>query len=170
MDHPTKARADEPAAGRSAAGGGGRLFPRRGRGRLPHVHWRSVAAVAAGGFVGGLLRYGAGVAWPAPSDSWPWSVFAVNTAGAFLLALLLVLVLEVLPPSPYVRAGLGTGFCGSLTTFSSVVTGVDQLAAHGHAGLAAGYLAASVSAGLAVAWFGVMLARAIAAHRAREGR
>ncbi len=143
-------------------------FPGPIRSRWPRIHWWTVMAVGVGGFVGGIARYAAGLLFPAPAGAFPWTIFAVNTAGAFVLALLLVLVLEVLPPTTYLRPVVGTGFCGALTTFSSVATGVDQLAAHGHAGLAAGYLGASVSAGLAAASFGVVTGRAIAAQRDRS--
>ena len=148
----------EPAARARGAIGGG-----RGR-RWPQLHWPSVAAVGGGGFAGGIVRYGAGLAWPTRVGTFPWSVFVVNTAGAFILAVLLVLVLEVLPPSTYLRPVLGTGFCGALTTFSSVATAVDQLAVHGHPGLAAGYLAASLLAGLAGASVGVLAGRSTAAY------
>ncbi len=152
-------RAPGPAAGPSGAGAAGR------RSRWPRVQWRIVGAVAGGGFAGGVVRYGAGLAWPTRAGTVPWSTFGVNTAGAFILALLLVLVLDVLPPTTYLRPVLGTGFCGALTTFSSVVTAVDQLAVHGQPGLAAGYLAASLAAGLAAASFGVLAGRSIAAYQ-----
>lgn len=139
------------------------------RSRWPRIHWLTVAAVAAGGFVGGLVRYLVGLGMPTPTGTFPWAIFTVNTAGAFLLALLLVLVLEVLRPTTYVRPLLGTGFCGALTTFSSVATGVDELAADGHLALAGGYVVASLLAGLAAASFGIVLGRSIAAHR-EKGR
>lgn len=142
---------------------------RRGRLRWPRIHWTSVAAVGVGGFLGGIARYGVGQAWPTAAGGFPWDVFGVNTAGALLLGLLLVLVAEVLPPSTYLRPALGTGFCGAFTTFSSVTVGFDRLAAHGHAALAVGYLAASVFGGLAAAAFGMILGRSIAASR-RKGR
>lgn len=144
-------------------------FARGRRSRLPRIHWATVAAVFVGGFFGGLARYGVTLALPAASGTFPWAIFAVNTAGAFILAVLLILVLEVLPPSTYLRPTLGTGFCGALTTFSSVAVGVDQLAAHGHAALAAGYLFASLAAGLAAASFGIVLGRSVATAR-EKGR
>jgi CrcB protein len=137
----------------------------RDRSRWPRIHWATVAAVAVGGFAGGLARYGIGLAWPTPVGEFPWAIWVVNTSGAFILGLVLVVVLEVLPPTRYVRALVGTGFCGALTTFSSVAADGDQLAAHGHAGLAVGYVLASVAAGLAAALIGIALGRTMAAHR-----
>jgi CrcB protein len=139
------------------------------RPRWPRIHWVTVAVVTVGGFVGGLARYGLGLTWPTPTGGFPWSIWTVNTVGSFILGLLLVLVLEVLPPTRYVRALVGTGFCGALTTFSSVTTGVDQLTAHGHAGLAAGYVLGSLAAGLAAAALGIVIGRSAASYR-KKGR
>jgi CrcB protein len=155
----------DPDAG---AAGASPFRPVRRR-ALPRIHLRIVAAIAVGGFVGGLLRYAVSLALPTGAGGLPWAVFAVNTAGAFVLGLLLILVLEVFPPTTYVRPLLGTGFCGALTTFSSVATGVDQLIARGSAPLAVGYLLGSVLAGLAAAWVGIVLGRWIAAVRQRRG-
>jgi len=139
------------------------------RSRWPRIRSAIVAAVAVGGFVGGLARYLLGLAMPAPAGTFPWAIFTVNTVGAFVLALVLILVLEVLPPTTYVRPVLGTGFCGALTTFSSVATGVDQLVAHGRTATAIGYVVASLGAGLAAAVLGIFLGRSFAANR-EKGR
>lgn len=85
-----------------------------------------------------------------------------------MLGLLLVVVLEVLPPTTYVRPLLGTGFCGALTTFSSVVVGADQLIARGSGLTAASYLLGSVLAGLGAAWLGIVLGRSIVAAGQRR--
>lgn len=142
-------------------------FPQARRRRWPRIDWSIVAAVMAGGFFGGVARYGVGKAWPTTAGAFPWGTWTVNTVGAFILALTLVLVADVMRPTRYVRAVIGTGFCGALTTFSTVAAQVDQLVAHGHADLAAGYLAASLAAGLGAASFGVMLGRSLAAYRQR---
>jgi CrcB protein len=142
-------------------------FPRPRRSRLPRIRGATVAAVAVGGFFGGLVRYGVDLALPTRAGAIPWATVAVNTGGAFTLALLLVLVLEVLPPTTYLRPLLGTGFCGALTTFSSVATGVDQLAARGETGVAVAYVAVSLGAGLAAAASAVALARWIGAATGR---
>jgi CrcB protein len=137
-------------------------FPGVRRSRLPRIHAGSVVAVAAGGFVGGLVRYLVGLAWPTPAGSVPWAIFTVNTAGAFILALLVVLVMEVLPPTTYLRPAIGTGFCGALTTFSSVMVGLDQLISGGSPLVALVYLLVSLVAGVAAVALGVFVARGIA--------
>lgn len=136
----------------------------------PAVHWSSVAAVAGGGLVGGLARYGLLLWIPAGPRAFPWAVFAANTSGAFLLALLIVVAIEVLPPMPLLRPALGTGFCGAYTTFSSVMTSSDQLLAHGRASDAAVVLLASLFAGLAAAGAGLILGRALVLAKERGPR
>ena len=137
--------------------------------RTLDVDYGVVSAVFAGGLAGGLLRYLIGKQWPVASGGFPWPTFWINVSGGFVLALLLVLVLEVFPPTRYVRPALGTGFLGAYTTFSSLVTSTDQLAAHQHVGTAVTYLLASTAAGLALSLAGLMTGRWIAASR-RGGR
>ncbi len=140
----------------------------RRKSRLPRLQSGVVLAVFAGGFFGGLARYGIGLAAPAATNRFPWSTLAINLSGAFLLALLLVLLLDVFPPTRFVRPALGTGFLGAYTTFSSLATATDQLAAHGHVGVAVAYSAASLFGGLACASFGLVTGRAVSANRHRR--
>jgi CrcB protein len=137
------------------------------RPRMPRLSWPILAAVFVGGFIGGLARYGISFAVAPRPDTFPWDVFAINVAGAFCLALLLVLVTEILRPTRYLRPAFGTGFLGAFTTFSSLTVASDQLMAHGHAGIAAAYVLSSLFAGLAAASFGLVVGRAIGAYHVR---
>jgi len=142
---------------------------RRPASRWPRIAPRVVFAVFVGGVLGGLARYGIGFAASPATNTFPWDIFAINLSGAFALAVLLVLVLEVMPPTQYLRPGLGTGFLGAFTTFSSLATATDQLLAHGHPGLAAAYAVGSLIGGLAAASFGLVCGRAVSANRHRIG-
>jgi CrcB protein len=117
---------------------------------------RVEVAIVAGGTVGALARAGLVKAYPWNGHSWPWVTFVVNIVGTLLLGYLVTRLQERLPPSTYRRPLLGTGFCGALTTFSTFQIELIKLARHGRPGLAAGYLLASVAAGLV----GVYLATA----------
>lgn len=145
-----------------------------GRGRLPGhpLHPKVLGVIALGGFAGGLARYGLGLAFPTAHGTFPAATFGINVSGSFILALLVVFVLEVWPPTRYVRPLIGVGFCGAYTTFSTWMVGVDQLLAQGRTGVAAGYLFGSLAAGLAATSLGLTSGRAVVAHRrrARAGR
>jgi fluoride exporter len=106
---------------------------------------REAAAILAGGALGARVRTGLVVAFP--SHGWPWATFAVNLAGAFALGYFVTRLQERLPLSAYKRPLLGTGFCGALTTFSTVqVELLDMLDGHRY-GLALGYTAATLGCG-----------------------
>ncbi len=142
------------------------LFERSVRPRWPRLRLNVIGAVFVGGCAGGVVRYGAVTAWPAGSDGYPWSTWAVNVAGAFVLAVVIVIAAEV-RPSRYLRPLLGTGFCGALTTFSSVVVAAAQLLGQGRGAVAAYYLVASIVGGLAMAALGLVVGRALAENRRR---
>jgi protein CrcB len=79
----------------------------------------------------------------------------VNVAGTFVLG-----VLSGWSSRPaWVMPLLGFGFCGALTTFSTFQVETIRLADDGYAGIAAGYAAASLIAGLAVAAGATVVAR-----------
>jgi CrcB protein len=129
--------------------------------RAPAGPWRDprmLAAVFAGGLVGGLLRTGL-EDWQPAGTGWPWITFTANLAGAALLGWAAVRLQERLAPSIYPRPFLGTGFCGGLTTFSTLQVEVVRLADDGRAGMALAYLAASLAGGAAVAFTTVRLVR-----------
>jgi CrcB protein len=117
------------------------------------------ASILAGGAVGALVRAGAGRALPPRPGEWPWATFAVNIAGALVLAWLTTRLSEMVAPTRYWRLMLGTGFCGALTTFSTFQVETIRLARDGHGVLALGYATASMAAGMAVAVGATVLAR-----------
>lgn len=129
--------------------------------------WRVLVVIAVGGFFGGLARYELGLAFPARHGTFPVATFAINVSGSFILALLIVFVLEVWPPTTYIRPLIGVGFCGAYTTFSTWMVGVDQLISDGKTATALWYLAGSLIAGLAATSLGLTSGRAVVAHRRR---
>ncbi|MER5525623.1 CrcB family protein [Streptomyces sp. NPDC002677] len=133
-----------------------------------------LAAVALGGLLGGTARYALVLAFPAPGAAFPWTTFAVNVSGAFVLALLLVYVLEIWPPTRYVRPFAAVGFLGAFTTFSTWMVDTDRLLGHGHYATAALNIFGSLFAGLAGTVLGLVVGRLTAARRiridARRGR
>jgi CrcB protein len=127
-----------------------------------------LAAIAAGGFAGGLARYELGLAFPTTPGAFPATTFAINVSGSFALALLLIFVLEIWPPTRYARPLLAVGFCGAYTTFSTWMVDADRLFAAHHDATAAWYLLGSLAAGLAATSLGLTVGRAVLARRRRH--
>ncbi|KRB77674.1 hypothetical protein ASE01_05580 [Nocardioides sp. Root190] len=104
---------------------------------------RLLAAVAAGGAVGAVLRYAAGEA-VTDGTGFAWTTFAINVSGATLLAGLLLLPLA--RRSPVWAAGLGPGLLGGFTTFSATSEQARALLDDGRTGLAAAYVLGTLAA------------------------
>ncbi|MEU2426760.1 CrcB family protein [Streptomyces sp. NPDC007851] len=126
-----------------------------------------LAAVALGGLLGGTARYALVLAFPAPGTAFPWTTFAVNVSGSFLLALLLVYVFEIWPPTRYVRPFAAVGFLGAFTTFSTWMVDTDRLLGHDHYTTATLNILGSLFAGLAASVLGLAVGRLTAARRSR---
>jgi CrcB protein len=116
-------------------------------------------SILAGGAVGALTRAGVAKALVHRPAGWPWATFAVNIAGVVVLAWLTTRLTEMVAPTRYWRLLIGTGFCGALTTFSTFQVETITLAKHDHVGMALGYAAASLAAGMALAAAGTVIAR-----------
>jgi CrcB protein len=116
---------------------------------------RELGAIFVGGALGTLLRAGLLEAVGEGAPGWPWATLVVNVVGAFLLGYLVT----ALPPVTRHRPLWTTGFCGGLTTFSTLQVELVKMLEAGHVGIALGYAGASVVAGLVGVEAGVALAR-----------
>jgi CrcB protein len=126
---------------------------------------RELAAIFVGGAIGGGLRALLGTLFPTEAGHWPWVTFGVNIVGAILLGYFTTRLSERLPFTPYRRPLLGTGVCGGLTTFSTMqVEALAMIDAHDYL-LAAGYLVASVAAGLVAVHLTTQLTRRVRVRR-----
>ena len=123
-----------------------RSVPARDRGLL--------AAVVAGGMAGTLVRLLLDELLAHGPGKLPWATLAANVAGAALLGFVLVRFASRAPGPSRARALVGTGFCGGLTTFSTLQRELLAMLDGGRTGLALAYVAVSLVAGLA----GVLLA------------
>jgi fluoride exporter len=134
----------------------------------PTVHrardHRVLAAIAIGGFVGTLARYGVGLAWESPASQFPWAIFTINASGSFLLGLIFTTLLEKPREDRYLRPLLCVGFLGSWTTMSTFAVGSDLLVRAHRPLTAIVYMAVTVLVGLTLTWLGICTAR-IAATR-----
>src|SRR3954463_11253863 len=122
-----------------------------------------LAAIAVGGALGAEARYGLGVLLPHTPGQWPWATWLINVSGCFLIGILMVVITELTSPHRLVRPLLGVGVLGGYTTFSTAMVDVQQLELAGRGGAALGYLISTVTAAVAAAFTGMVLAGAAAA-------
>ena len=128
---------------------------------MPRLDRQEMAAIIAGGAAGAVLRVALARTNTGGPAAWPWITFAVNVAGAFALGYFATRLQERLPLSAYRRPLLGTGFCGALTTFSTMqLELLRMLDAHRY-GLAAGYAATSIALGYACVQLASALVRRV---------
>lgn len=124
-----------------------------------------LAAVAAGGVVGSLGRYAVGLALPHGSGSFAWSTFLVNVTGSLAMGVLVVWVLAMARPHPWLRPFLGVGVLGGWTTFSSYALDVHALVQSGHGLVAAAYLVGSLVVGIVAVGLGITLGERLFGRR-----
>jgi fluoride exporter len=115
------------------------------------------ALVGAGGALGGLVRYALTTTVPEAPGALPWTTWAINVSGSFLLGLLVAGVVGRRRAPAWVRPAFGTGVLGGYTTFSAYAHALDVLVTDGHAGTAAGYLVLSLAGGVLAAAAGLAL-------------
>jgi CrcB protein len=104
--------------------------------------------VGVGGVVGAILRHF--VAQAIEYETFPLGTLTVNVVGSFVLALVTFLQL-----GSDALLLVGTGACGSFTTFSSFSVGVVQLWEDGKYALSVGYAVVNLVGALSaigVAW------------------
>ncbi|MQM27119.1 fluoride efflux transporter CrcB [Glycomyces sp. NEAU-7082] len=125
----------------------------------------ALAAVAAGGAIGSLARYGLLVLLPAEPGEFDLATFLANTAGGLLIGALMVLATEIAPDRRHVRPFLGVGVLGGFTTFSTYIVDIGRAVDAGAQLLAVAYAFATIAAALTAAAAGMWAARRIARRR-----
>lgn len=103
------------------------------------------------GMLGGFVRYLISKWLPASPD-FPWGTLVVNYLGIFCLVYLVKGYLVYKGTSKGLVLALGTGFCGGLTTFSSLIVDVDRLMSTERYVSLVIYLVLSVGGGLVLAY------------------
>lgn len=121
-----------------------------------------LSAIAAGGAIGALARFGISAAVPHPPGGMDWATFWINVTGSFLLGALMVVITELTTPHHLVRPFLGVGVLGGYTTFSTAMVDVQRMIAAGAAGTGLAYLAGTALAALAAAYLGAAVTRRVA--------
>ena len=121
-----------------------------------------VMAIAAGGALGSVLRYGLST-WvhTLAGRGFPYGTLAVNVLGCLAMGFLFVLLVERMGESALWRAGLLIGVLGGFTTFSTFSIETFNLIEQGAMAKAAANMAASLVLCVGATWLGAILARQI---------
>jgi len=121
-----------------------------------------VIAIAVGGALGSVMRYGlSNWVHALAGRGFPYGTLAVNVLGCLAMGVLFVLLVERMGESAVWRAGILIGVLGGFTTFSSFSIETFNLIEQGALLKAAGNMAASLLLCIGATWFGVILARQI---------
>ncbi|ORO75623.1 fluoride efflux transporter CrcB [Streptococcus oralis] len=102
--------------------------------------------------LGGLVRYFLSSQLPASPD-FPWGTLLVNYLGIFCLVYLVKGYLVYKGSSKGLVLALSTGFCGGLTTFSSLMLDAVKLLDTGRYLSLVMYLLLSIGGGLLLAYY-----------------
>lgn len=131
----------------------------------------SIGLVFAGGVVGAAAREGLRLVIP-NADGIPVVVPVMNLVGAFVLGFLLE-ALTRKDPAPAttsrIRALIGVGFCGGLTTYSSLATDTAVLLSHSRFGAGAAYALGTLFLGALATFAGIALGARKPAARETAG-
>jgi CrcB protein len=129
---------------------------------MSRIDRRELAAIFLGGALGALARVAlVETSLPSAPDHWPWPTFIANIAGAFLLGYFSTRLQDRLPLSAYRRPLLGTGFCGALTTFSTLQIEILRMYDAGIYELLALYVAITIVAGYTATHLATALVRRV---------
>lgn len=117
----------------------------------------NVVAVGIGGFFGAIVRYTVGE-WIHTGAGFPLGTFVINLSGCFFLAWFLTMTGKRWMLNPSLALGIGTGFTGAFTTFSTFSVETLHLINSHQFLFALLYVLVSVLGGLGLAFAGAKLA------------
>lgn len=117
----------------------------------------SYIIVSLGGFFGAILRYGLINIFN--TSAFSYGVLIANSLGSFLVGVSFVLISEKFNLSEAYRVALIVGFCGSLTTLSTISFESVNLFTNGEYGLALVNLVSNIVLSLFFIIFGMYITR-----------
>lgn len=124
----------------------------------------TIAAIAAGGALGALMRYGAYVAsLKFLGENFPWGTLLINILGCFLMGIAVSVFASIWTPPEALRGFLIAGVLSSFTTFSAFSLDVIELLEREQYLYMSLYYLGSVTLSVLAILLAVMLVRGLAA-------
>lgn len=119
----------------------------------------SILMVGAGSFLGGAARYAISLAMKTLSKGFPWATLAANLIGCLLIGILWGYFSRSSNDGSPWALFMTVGFCGGFTTFSTFSKEALMMLQAGNFWSFAGYVALSITAGIALVALGYWLVR-----------
>ncbi|MGN1143148.1 MAG: fluoride efflux transporter CrcB [Anaerovoracaceae bacterium] len=121
----------------------------------------NILAVGAGGFLGAVLRYLAGMLPVEQPAGFPLTTFCINLLGSFLIGFVSQMAADRQTAGDPATLFLKVGLCGGFTTFSTFALENFTLINENRTGMALLYMILSFSACIAGVLAGSALARRV---------
>jgi CrcB protein len=131
------------------------LFPCDLTTTLPNPMLKTILAISLGAAGGALLRWLLGTRLNNLFPAIPPGTLAANLIGGYIIGLAIAYFASTPNLAPEWRLLIITGFCGSLTTFSTFSAETFTLIQQGRLGMAAGAIALHVSGSLLMTFAGL---------------
>lgn len=119
----------------------------------------NIFSLALGGFFGAIARYSFGE-WLHTEGGFPLGTLTVNLIGCLFLGWFFTITTTKWKINLQWKLGIGTGFIGSFTTFSTFSIETVSLLSNGQVGFALVYVISSIAGGIVLAFMGSRFARA----------
>ncbi|NCT41689.1 MAG: fluoride efflux transporter CrcB [Alphaproteobacteria bacterium] len=120
----------------------------------------TIAAIAAGGAIGALMRHGVNIAAvKIMGHGFPYGTLTVNILGSFLMGAIIIAFAQIFQPTETMRVFIITGLLGAFTTFSTFSLDVATLFERGEYLTTAAYLSASVVLSIAALFAGMAIVK-----------
>jgi CrcB protein len=110
--------------------------------------WQPVVAISVGAAGGALLRWQLGARLNSLFPAIPPGTLVANLVGGYIIGLAIAYFAQATDIAPEWRLLIITGFCGSLTTFSTFSAEVVTLLQEGRLALAMGAMSIHVAGSL----------------------
>ena len=117
--------------------------------------WKSILAIALGAVLGALLRWQLGAKFNSLFPTIPPGTLVANLIGAYVIGLGIAFFATFSAISPEWRLLVVTGFCGSLTTFSTFSAEITTLLQQGRIAWALGAVTAHVVGSVVMTFAGI---------------
>jgi fluoride exporter len=117
--------------------------------------------VGAGGFAGSAARYGLSLLLQQYSVVVPMGTLVANLVGCFLIGIIAQMSIPSGFLSPEARLLLAVGFCGGLTTASTMIYETAQYLNDGEYFHAGSYVAGTVLGSMIAFYIGVVLVKMV---------